>query len=108
MAPVRCRGPEGCAAGSSAGGRREANVHLLVQADAGAGAGASVWAATYEGAPQPAATVTLHPARRVKGACPSFPHVAPRDGPVQRRGPKGNKKPWEILIVLAKGTGQPN
>lgn len=106
MAPVRCRGPEGCAAGSRAGGRREANVHLLVQADAGAGA--SVWAATYEGAPQPAATVTLHPARRVKGACPSFPHVAPRDGPVQRRGPKGNKKPWEILIVLAKGTGQKN
>lgn len=87
MAPVRCRGPQGSAAGSRAGGRREANVHLLVQADARAGT--SVWAATYEGAPQPPATVTLHPARRVKGACPSFPHVAPRDGPVQRRGPKG-------------------
>lgn len=79
MAPIRWRRPEGRAAG-----RYEAVIYIPVHADAGAGV--SIWAATYEGAPQPAATVTLHVAGCMKGACPSFPHAALQDEPKEGQG----------------------
>lgn len=86
MAPVRCRSPQSSAAGCSAGGGCEVSVHVLVQAEAQARAGVSVGAAANEGAPQPAAVVSLHMARHVEGARPSFSHAAPgRGGLAQRR-----------------------
>lgn len=95
MASVRCWSLQGRSSScSDHGDISRINIQVLVQTEAEARAGISIWAASYEGASEPAAIVALHVARHVEGVCPFLPHGGPKGG-----SPEGFKSPgksWRL------------
>lgn len=105
-ASVRCRSMYGNTTGGSASGGCKVSIDLLVQDEAYTCGGISIGSASYEGAPQPAARVTLHMACHMEGACPPFTHVAACRMVLFNKGQGGIKSPGSVPRGCDQGSSK--